>query len=169
MPLFSPYHKFYFSAGFVVVPPPTDPYLPASGKLLLEFHPQTNWSSDTSAQIGNSFTETSGCFNFNARGTNLGCDSNSSDCDWMFTGLRYNFATGVEDKVTFQNLSTPACPAMKDCTLVPVTFDNTFKNLTSIIIDGTVAGVKRNWWIDSIDLSWYDNSCLKGLCRENQK
>ncbi|ELR08255.1 hypothetical protein VC83_04556 [Pseudogymnoascus destructans] len=41
-PIPSPYHHFYFSQGFVVAPPPKDPYTPASAPLLLEFVTQSN-------------------------------------------------------------------------------------------------------------------------------
>lgn len=164
MPIFNPYHQFFFGSGFVVVPPPTVPYLPSSGKLLLEYIPVPGGKN--TGQVGNSYAQTSGCFNFNAKGASLGCDSKGPKCDWEISGLRYDFETKVEEPVTTQNLSTPSCPALVDCPLVPVTFDNTFLNLTSLLIKGTVDGVDKIWWMDSVDLSWFDNSCSKGLCRQ---
>jgi hypothetical protein len=101
MPIFNPYHQFFFDSGFVVVPPPTDPYLPASGKLLLEYIPTPG--SANLGMVSNGFTELSGCFNFDARGASVGCDSEGPDCEWEVTGLRYSFDTQVSNCV-FQSL-----------------------------------------------------------------
>jgi hypothetical protein len=79
-PVFNPYHQFDFSDGFVVVPPPKDPYLPSSKPLLLEFIPnfddnETNTQSGPNTQefgysgdIGNGDHGLTGCFGFNFYG-----------------------------------------------------------------------------------------------------
>jgi hypothetical protein len=167
MPLFSPYHQFFFSDGFTIVPPPTDPYLPSSGRLLVEFLADNSSALGYTGSIGNGKTETLGCFNFNANGMSLGCDSTSYDCDWQFTGFRYSNITKAPEKVTSQMITTAACPSLSKCNLVPIELDSTFENLTELHIHVTVAGEEKLWWMDDLNLSWFDGSCDAGLCRQN--
>lgn len=172
MPIFSPYHQFYFSEGFVVVPPPTDPYLPSSGELLLELLPFVGPGDvlDYTGQIGSGKTQGLSCFHFNALGASVGCDSLGPPCDWQFTGYRIDTSTQTPMEITSLQLSTPACPgisAAETCVLVPVLLDESFQNLTSISINVTVAGEPKIWWMDDLILGWYDSSCEAGLCRQN--
>ncbi|KAI9745864.1 MAG: hypothetical protein M1818_000545 [Claussenomyces sp. TS43310] len=172
MPIFSPYHHFYFSEGFMVVPPPTDPYLPSSGKLLLEFFPTVDQKSTElsyTGSVGNGPTETLTCFNFNLLGVSLGCDSLDAECDWQFTGYRYDSKMKFTEIITTLHISTPACvgiSAAETCVLIPVKLNHTFENLTSISINVTVSGESKIWWMDDLRLSWNDDSCDAGLCRQ---
>lgn len=167
-PLFSPYHQFYFNRGFRVVPPPTDPYLPSSGKQLTEFIADiTDPFIGTTGVIGNGKTVLIGCFNFNAYGMSLGCPSTDGNCDWHFTGLRYNFTSRSSNTVAEQVATTAACPSQTNCPLVPIKLDDTFQNLTEVHIQGTIAGVSMSvWWMDDLKLGWFDNQCDAGLCRQ---
>jgi hypothetical protein len=169
MPLFSPYHQFFFSDGFTVVPPPTDPYKPSSKPLLVEFLFDSDTSTPTTStgEVSNDRTALFRCFNFNALGASLGCDSQGPNCDWQFTGLRYNFTSGKEDFVVTQIFTTSSCPELSNCNLVPISLDSTFQNLTTLQINVTVAGAPKIWWMDDLQLGWYDDSCAAGLCRKN--
>lgn len=172
-PLFNPYHQFYFSSGFAVVPPPTDPYLPSSGNRLLEFETNLNANGTntgagpdavdlgTTGGIGLGPTVSLGCFNFNAHSASLGCDSEGPACDFQFTGFRYNASTGTEDFVTTQYASFPACADLEGlaCNLVRVPFNASFKNLTSVFLNATVAGVPKTWFMDDLMLGWFANDC----------
>jgi len=178
-PVFNPYHQFDFSDGFTVVPPPTDPYLPSSPPLLLEFIADFNVNGtnpqagpDTaeegfSGQISNGDHALTGCFTFNAYGASFGCNSTGPDCDFTFTGLRYNSSSGEEYSVTSQNYSISACPALSKCTLMLIPLDNTFVDLNAIQINATVAGAPAMWWMDDLRLGWFNNSCTAGLCRQS--
>ena len=166
MPLFSPYHQFYFSSGWTIVPPPTDPYRPSSGRLLVEFLANPKSALGYTGALGNGENALLGCFNFNTLGMSLGCDSTGPDCDWQFTGLRYNDISKATDTITSQTMSTVACPVLSNCDLVPVFLDSTFINLTELRINVTVAGVDKIWWLDDLKLSWFDDSCDSGLCRQ---
>lgn len=176
-PIFSPYHQFYFSQGWVVVPPPSAPYVPSSGTRLLEFV-ATNSSSvpantvpgglnlATTGGIGVGKTEQLGCFNFNAYGASLGCDSQGPPCLFQITGMRYDQDIEADVVATSQTISVPACPALKNCDLAPVDFDSTFVNITSIYVNATVADVPKIWFLDDLRLGWTDNGCDSGLCRQ---
>ncbi|KAI6711837.1 hypothetical protein JHW43_005642 [Diplocarpon mali] len=179
-PLFSPYHKFDFSNGFSVVPPPVDPYLPESKPLLVEFIPNFTVNHTTpasgpnsrqggfSGEIGNADHGATGCFSFNFYGASFGCDSNGPDCDFTFTGLKYDRESGETNPVTTQQLSVAACPDLKslDCLLTSVTLDVTFQNLDSVRLNVTVQGEPKIWWVDDIRLGWFDNTCEQGICRD---
>ncbi|RFU32269.1 hypothetical protein B7463_g4080, partial [Scytalidium lignicola] len=169
-PIFSPYHKFGFTNGFVVVPPPTAPYLPSSGKQLAEFIPNAvnvnTHESSTTGQIYDA-NGTSGCYNFNVYGASFGCNSTGPDCDFIFTGYQYLADTRSKFTVAAQHVSIPACPTLENCALEKVALDGSFKSLTSIQINVTVAGSAAAWWMDDLKLGWYDNSCETQLCRKN--
>jgi hypothetical protein len=178
-PLFNPYHQFHFSNGFTVVPPPRDPYFPSSKPLLTEFIPnftinKTNNDSGPNNQqlgysgdIGNGDHGLAGCFGFNFYGASFGCDSRGPDCDFTFTGFRYDRATQQTNQVAQEGSVVPACPPLQDCSLVPVIFTNEFMDLDSIRINVTVVGNPKIWWMDDLQLGWFNNTCAAGFCRIN--
>ncbi|KAI0836180.1 hypothetical protein F5Y06DRAFT_111238 [Hypoxylon sp. FL0890] len=170
MPLFSPYHRFYFSSGFYVLPPPPAPFDPSSGNLMIQFTPSSisNTSdpgepSDT-AIISVGPQTSSPCFPFNFNGFSLGCNSTGSPCVFNFTGLRFDEQSQQEKEVAWLTLNVPACPAMNHCQLVPVTFTG-FERLTSVQISLKVDDVAKRWWADDLSLGWSDNQCEKAVCR----
>jgi hypothetical protein len=168
MPIPNPYHQFFFSIGFTIEPPPTDPYLPSSRELLTGFYfnPNISTPENSTGEVTVDPAALFGCFNFNALGASFGCDSEGPDCDWQFTGLRYSFTSGKEDVVITQILTTSSCPELSNCNLVPVELSTDFQNLTTLQINVTVAGAPKIWWMDDLKLGWYDNSCSAGLCRQ---
>ncbi|KAH8819758.1 hypothetical protein F5884DRAFT_849062 [Xylogone sp. PMI_703] len=170
-PIFNPYHRFGFTNGFVVVPPPTAPYLPSSGRQMAEFTPYSAnataaQQSITTGQIYNA-DGISGCYNFNAYGASFGCNSIDSACDIVFTGYQYSAVTRSKFTVAAQHISIPACAEPANCALNKVILDGSFKSLSSIQINATVAGSPVVWWMDDLKLGWYDNSCKAQLCRKN--
>lgn len=181
MPLFNPYHQFDWSDGFAAVPPPTDPYLPSSGPLLLEFVPllNVNGTNDQAAPNTKEFGYSgefadgdgglTGCFAFNFYGASLGCDSKGPDCKFSVTGLRREGATNELTQVASQIVDIAACPPLRDCKLSPVTLNDSFRNLTAVRMNVSVANQPKIWWMDDVRLGWFDNSCEKGLCRQTSK
>ncbi|RDW73677.1 hypothetical protein BP5796_07119 [Coleophoma crateriformis] len=178
-PVFNPYHQFIFSDGFTVIPPPTDPFFPKSGKQLLEFIPNLNING-TNPRAGPNTDELgysggisdgdhgiTGCFTFNFYGAALGCESTGSGCDFTFSGYQLNSNHTDVIPVAVQDHVIPACTALNGCPLTPVVVDSTFQNLTTLRINVTVAGVPKVWWMDDLHLGWYKNSCATGLCRLN--
>ncbi|KAI1458558.1 hypothetical protein F4805DRAFT_117741 [Annulohypoxylon moriforme] len=167
MPLFSPYHRFYFSPGFAVLPPPPAPYDPSSGKLMIQFTPPSlsNLSDpDAAAQISVGPQTSSDCFPFNFNGFSLGCNSTDSLCSFNFTGMRFDPEIQQEKEVVWLTVEVPACPSMSHCKLVPIEFTG-FERLTSILINLKVDGKPKTWWADDLALGWSDNQCEKAVCR----
>ncbi|KAI1385214.1 uncharacterized protein F4822DRAFT_337519 [Hypoxylon trugodes] len=170
MPLFSPYHRFYFSSGFDVLPPPPAPFDPSSGNLMIQFTPSSisnltepGVPSDT-AKISVGPQISSSCFPFNFNGFSLGCDSQESPCVFNFTGLRFDEQSRQEKEVVWQTASVPGCPSMSHCKLSPVVFTG-FDRLTSVQISLKVDDVPKTWWADDLSLGWSDNQCEKADCR----
>ena len=172
-PLFNPYHQFEFSDGFTVNPPPKDAYNPSSPPLLLKFTPLSSRPQAGPAdaehhitgQISSGDHTLTDCFNFNFYGGFFGCNSTESDCDFTFSGYRFDIHERREILVNTQTGSVQACPAQTDCILVPVLVDEGFKNLTHLRINATVEGEPKSWWVDDLKLGWFDNSCETGKRR----
>ncbi|CCU74907.1 hypothetical protein BGHDH14_bgh02546 [Blumeria hordei DH14] len=177
MPVFNPYHRFIFSNGFTVVPPPSDPYLPSSKPLLLEFIPRFDLSNKSSTvtfttsedvisgDIRSGDHGRTGCFRFNTHGAFFGCDSKGPDCDFSFTGFRFNRESQESIEVVSQRRSINACPSLIDCELLPIELGDAFEDLDTLRINVTVAGQPKIWWMDDLSLSWKNNTCAASICR----
>ncbi|KAI0469654.1 hypothetical protein GGR56DRAFT_666192 [Xylariaceae sp. FL0804] len=170
MPMLSPYHRFYFSEGFNVLPPPPDPYVPSSGHLMLQFTPEsiTNVSVPDvprdAAKISLGPQTSAPCFSFNFYGVSLGCDSKDSHCQFTFSGMRYDHTAAQEIEATSQIVNVSGCSAMANCRLTPVHVTG-FHALSSILITSKVDGQEKPWWADDMTLGWSDNTCTQAVCR----
>ena len=176
-PVFNPYHQFDFSEGFTVVPPPTDPFLPSSIPMMLEFIPSFIIGGDRrgpntaeesfSGQISDGDQGLTGCFAFNIYCAAFGCNSTVQPCDFTFTGVQYDVATGVVTAITSQVISIPACPVLANCSLKSIVLDDTFVDLNAVQIKASAAGASLGWWMDDLELGWFNNSCSTGFCRQS--
>ncbi|KAI1338116.1 hypothetical protein F5Y15DRAFT_417169 [Xylariaceae sp. FL0016] len=170
MSIFNPYHRFWFSQGFSVLPPPPDPYVPSSGDLMLQFTPPNSSNESVpgspldAAQIGLGPQASSPCFLFNFHGISLGCDSDRDVCQFTFTGMKYDSQSKMEKDAMVQTVNVTACPAMNKCKLTPVAVSG-FNSLSSILITGKVDDQAKIWWADDIALGWSDNDCNHADCR----
>ncbi|GAW17230.1 hypothetical protein ANO14919_066840 [Xylariales sp. No.14919] len=169
MPIFTPYHRFYYSGGFTVLPPPAARFKPSSGNLMLQFTPSS--ISNTSepgvppdtADISVGPQQLATCFSFNFTSVSLGCDS-VVPCSFKFTGFRYDRFRKGPVEVTSQVASVPACTETENCALTPIAFSG-FNELTSVTIKAQTNGKPTAWWADDFAFGWFDNSCEAGMCR----
>ncbi|KXH30512.1 hypothetical protein CSAL01_09233 [Colletotrichum salicis] len=174
-PLFNPYHRFWFSKGFLVGPPPLMPFLPSSGGRLVEFVPPilSNTSSDDvsgdTAQIGMGKLASSPCFQFDFFGMNLGCHSDSAVpnqlCVFTFTGYRWDATNATETEAVSQKAWVNACNQSSGCPLTPFSAVD-FTDLSSILITLQVDGRPQVWWSDDIRVGWSKNDCATANCRQ---
>jgi len=170
MPVFEPYHRFWYSEGFTVVPPPVASYRPSSGNLMLQYTPSSisNTSRPESypdmGDIGVGPQMYSSCFQFNFTGVNLGCESKEAPCSFTFTGYRYDHFQTRPELVATQKVSVPICTKDTGCALTPVTLSN-FNGLTSFTITAGVNGKATVWWADDFTFGWSQNDCDSGACR----
>jgi hypothetical protein len=120
-----------------------------------------------SGQISNGDHDLTGCFHFNVYGTSIGCNTTGPNCDFTFSGYQIHLDTQAETLIAAQEITIPACPALQNCVLSPVTLGRGFQNLTHVRINATVESAPVAWWMDDLRLGWFDNFCKAGLCRSN--
>ncbi|KAI1117712.1 hypothetical protein F5Y14DRAFT_439019 [Nemania sp. NC0429] len=170
MPIFTPYHRFYYSGGFTVLPPPAARFKPASGNLMLQFTPSS--ISNTSqpgilpdtAEVSVGPQQLATCFSFNFTQVSLGCDSREGACSFTFHGLRYDHSTSTTVHVVSQTVSVAACPNAENCALTPITISG-FNGLTSITIKAEANQKPTIWWADDFTFGWFENNCESSMCR----
>ena len=158
-----PYHRFFFSTGFSVVPPPLGKYEPSSGTQMLEH----NSSSSSVAQIGVAQLRGNPCFRFNFQGISLGCSSVDAPCVFDVTALQWNGVNEVAQGNT--RFEIAACPDPSRCALSHRTLDpaavGSFSNLTAINITLVKADNLQTWWADDLQIAWADDECAAAECR----
>ncbi|KAJ2972962.1 hypothetical protein NUW58_g9063 [Xylaria curta] len=173
VPIFSPYHRFYYSGGFTVLrTTPKSRFKPSSGSLMLQFTPSS--ISNTSEQgippdtadIGIGPQKLTSCFSFNFTRIGIGCDSDGTPCSFAFTGFKYDRFKQTAVTVASQNLSIPACLATENCVLTPITVSG-FDDLTSITIKAEVNGRPTIWWADDLAFGWFKGTCESAICRSS--
>ncbi|GJC99879.1 hypothetical protein ColKHC_08705 [Colletotrichum higginsianum] len=177
-PFFNPYHRFWFSKGFLVGPPPLMPFLPSSGGRLIEFVPPVlsnssadNASGDT-AQIGMGKLASSPCFQFDFFGMNLGCHADAAVpnqlCVFTFTGYRWDAGSAEEIAAVSQDAWVNACNKTADCPLTPFSAVD-FTGLSSILVTLRVDGQSQVWWGDDLRVGWNKNDCATASCRQQSE
>lgn len=170
MPIFTPYHRFYYSGGFTVLPPPAARFNPASGNLMLQFTPSSISNTSQPGTLPDTADISVGpqqlvtCFLFNFTQVSLGCDSREGACSFTFHGFKYDRFTSRTVEVASQTVSVPACLNEDNCALTPITVSG-FHGLTSITIKAEVNGKPTIWWADDFAFGWFENNCESGLCR----
>ncbi|KAI9735909.1 MAG: hypothetical protein M1834_001375 [Cirrosporium novae-zelandiae] len=179
-PIFNPYDHFYFSGGFAYVPPPTDPYLPFSPPHLAVYTPNGT-STDTSSpdagleeggELGAGPRDYETAYWFNVYSAYLGCDNPGPDpCTLNITGLKYDAISKSEVILTEGAVELPPCPGVRpNCSLVEVAFGTQYQMLSGLRIRATVPGLgDRMWYLDNLELEWWNNTCAAGLERESEK
>lgn len=143
----SPYHRLQWSDGFTLKTHDA-PYHPSSGNVMLQFAPTSSQSK--TAHLGVGSLQASSCFRFDFRSARVGCDSNSSDCVFNITGLRWDEAAQIEIPTKSEFFTVPACHDADGCELGSILEANSKSTL---------------WWADDIDFSWTDISCSAAVCR----
>ncbi|WYZ43074.1 hypothetical protein EsH8_VI_000773 [Colletotrichum jinshuiense] len=173
-PIYNPYHRFWFSKGFLAGPPPLMPFLPSSGGRLVEYVPPvlSNSTSDDAfsgdtAQIGMGSLASSPCFRFDFFGMNLGCHSDLPGqlCLFTFTGYAWDADNSREKEVVSQDAWVNACTQSADCLLTPFSATG-FAGLSSILVTLRVDGRPQVWWGDDLRVGWSRNDCDTAACRQ---
>lgn len=170
MSMFTPYHSFYYTGGFTVLPPPIARFKPSSGNLIVQFTPSSISNTyqegvpDDTAEISVGPQKLATCFSFNFTTVNLGCDSKESPCSFTFTGFRYDRFKRATVDIISQTVSIPACPMADNCVLIPITVSG-FNDLTSITVKAEAMGKPTIWWADDFAFGWFKDNCESGVCR----
>ena len=170
MPIFTPYHRFYYSGGFTILSPRATRFKPSSGDSMVQFTPSS--ISNTAqpgvapdmADISVGPQQLRDCFSFNFTKVDLGCDSKEAPCLFTFNGFKYDRLKQTVTKVTSQTSSVPACLEAMNCSLTPVSFSG-FDDITSITVEAQADGEPVIWWADDFTFGWFEDSCESRVCR----
>ncbi|KAL1585987.1 hypothetical protein WHR41_04755 [Cladosporium halotolerans] len=180
-PIFSPYHHLTFSSGYVYAPQDKQPFAPHSANQLAVFLASGNGTNDTTwhqngmsanvprsepGEITDGPYDGLSAFWFNARGAWLGCDNNGPEpCVFNVTGWTWNSQIGDEVATYNTQIEVPACSTSSGCKLQHVNFPDSFRGLSGIQIQAFANGKPRMFFMDDLELGWYDNSCAAGMQR----
>lgn len=176
-PIFNPYEHFFWGNGWAYGPPPTEPFPPESGDHLAEFVPSlanndTN-SPDASTVPDSAFGAGPRAYNnnywFSPLSVYVGCDNGATDpsvtCDFVATAYQWDPVNYKEKVVATEHFPQPPCPGFENCTLTQIFFDSRFTMLSSLSFYANVEGLLKIFWIDTMELSWWNNTCAAGLAR----
>ncbi|OAP58937.1 hypothetical protein AYL99_06234 [Fonsecaea erecta] len=176
-PIFNPYEHFFWGNGWTYVPPPTEPFPPQSGNRLAQFIPSLNNTVDGSPDAGSIPPSSFGAgprnydnnYWFSASSAYVGCDNGSRNlsqiCDFVATAYQWDNITQTEVVVATQHFRIPPCPDFTKCQLTEIDFNYLFYKMSTLSFYANVQGQVSQFWIDSIDMNWYNNTCAAGLAR----
>ena len=176
-PIFDPYEHLYWADGWSYVPPPTEPYQPQNGSHLAEYVPSSatdNGSPDAGdvpyGAFGAGPHNYENAYWFNAHSAYVGCDNGATDpsisCDFVATYYRYNAESKGDEVVYTQHFPQSPCPNFQNCELQQIFFDTQWNTkLSALSFYANVQGREVIFWIDTIAMSWWNNTCAAGLER----
>ncbi|KIX06907.1 uncharacterized protein Z518_04883 [Rhinocladiella mackenziei CBS 650.93] len=176
-PIFNPYDHFFWGDGWAYVPPPNEPYPPQSGNRLAQFIPSQANNITGSPYTGLIPPSSLGAgprnydnrYWFTASSAYVGCDNGATNwstvCDFVATAYRWDNPTGSEVVVATQHFRIPPCPNFKNCQLTKIIFNHLFYKLSTLSFYANVQGQVGIFWVDSLDMNWYNNTCAAGLAR----
>jgi hypothetical protein len=181
-PIFSPYHHLTFSDGYIHSSAhSSQPFAPHSGDQIAVFLASGNGTNDTMwhkdgfsanaphtepGEITDGPYDGMPAFWFNARGAWLGCDNDGPEpCMFNVTGWTWN--SQLSDEVATYNtqIELPSCPGFENCQLQHVDFPESFRGLSGIQIQAFANNKPRMFFMDDLELSWFDNTCAAGMQR----
>lgn len=113
-------------------------------------------------------------FWFNAQSAYVGCDNGATDpsltSDFVATAWKWNEAE-AQNFVTFtQHFTQEPCANFTNCQLTQIFFDVAeFQGLSQVSLYCNVQGLQKMFWMDTVELSWWNSTCAAGLQREETR
>lgn len=175
-PVNNPYHHLFYSNGYSYVPDKWEPY-PAISQpnvamfmpLGLGLLPNTPFAGTLlKGELGAGPRASVDAYWFNAQAGWFGCALNGlTPCILSITGFRWDYTLKQEVVVAEQNVTIPACYGYINCKLTPVIFNSDFRGLSGIQFraETRYLGVPQMFFMDDLQLSWYNNTCAAGILR----
>jgi hypothetical protein len=173
----------FFSSGWAYVPPPTAPVVPQNGSHLALYVPTAPETNSSESQSRNAGDVPPGSFGagpraydnaywFNAESLYVFCDNGAVDttviCDIVATGYQWDDATESETVLTTQHFPQQPCPGFVDCQTSKIFLDKQFQRLSSLSLYAVVNGQQKMFFMDTVQMSWWNNTCDAGLRRARQ-
>ena len=106
-------------------------------------------------------------FWFNVDSAYVGCNNSqaSVDCDFAVYGYRYDNVTQDSREFVTVHFPVPGCQDFEGCSLARIDFGDWFEGISAIAFTASVNGTGVNWFMDSVAMSWWNNTCAAGLYR----
>jgi hypothetical protein len=181
-PLPQTVNHFIFGIDWTYGPPPNEPFAPHDQPFLGWYIPGLNDNKTDLAVHNTGSIPDGGAFGagprkandaywFNASSAYVACDNISPDpahtCDFVATAFHYaNNTEGEYDQViATQHFTIPACPFNDTCHLQAIKFNKLFGALSAMSFYANVQGQLKPFYIDTLQLEWFNNSCAAGLER----
>lgn len=172
----NPYDYLEWGDGWAYVPPPNDPFPPESGDRLAQWDPSINNTVLGSPNAGSippgsigALSRNSSHYWFSADSAFVGCDNAATNlsqiCDFVATAYQWNVATQSEVVVATQHFHVAPCPDNINCQLTKINFNYLFYKMSTLQFYANVQGQVTKFWMDTISMNWYDDSCEAGLAR----
>lgn len=179
-PIFSPADHFYWGDSWTYGPPPAEPYRPQSGDHL--GHSVGDGKNKVTGPSGPGEVPAKGFgagprnanqfYWFNPRSAYVQCDFSdagaATQCDFTATAYRYNAQLKEDRVVATQHWPQTRCTT-DECDLNEIVFDEPFSNLSAVSFYGVIQGAIVDFYMDSISLDWYDDSCAAGQARASSR
>ncbi|PSK46475.1 hypothetical protein B9Z65_5443 [Elsinoe australis] len=177
VPVFSPYHHFVFSQGYVYAPLPETPFQAVTPPHLAVFITNETGAPNVPSpgfvrpgEIGAGARLSDQAHWFNAYSAYLGCDNTDSPgCMYEISGYVYDRSSRAEILAYQSNVTVPACPTLHDCLLTFVDFPLDMRGLSGFQIRAFAGDQQRIWFMDELALGWWDNSCEAGQIRTRSR
>lgn len=101
----------------------------------------------------------------------IGCNNGSNDgpCTLTVTGSKYSSELKAEHPSLKKTFDIGACPDDEVCVLQHIEFPEEMEGLSSLGFEVTVLDSPVTWYIDDIQLSWFNNTCLAGMKRVSSR
>lgn len=175
-PIFNPFDHFFWEAGWTYGPPPAQPYAPHNGNQLAIYNITLSNQQPGSSNAG---TIVKGGFSagprssldqywFNATSAWVGCQNNLTSplgvCDFVAEAYVWNNDTQVEQLIITQHFKLPLCQT-EHCDLQLITFSDKFEGLCTMSFYANIDGQIRNFYVDDMEMGWWNNTCDAGLMR----
>ncbi|ERF75438.1 hypothetical protein EPUS_00231 [Endocarpon pusillum Z07020] len=182
-PIFNPYRHLFFSSGWAYVPPPTTPVVPQNGSHLAVYVPSASETNSSVSQSPNAGDVPPGSFGagpraydnaywFDAETLYVFCDNGAEDpavtCDVVVTAYQWDEDTQSETVLATQHFPQPPCPGYNNCRTNEIFLDTQFRGLSSLSLYAIVDGKQKMFFIDTVQLSWWNNTCEAGRRRASQ-
>jgi hypothetical protein len=174
-PVFNPFEHFWWGDCWTYAPPPNEKYLPQEGVHLANCIPNNNNTVIGSPNAGllpaNGFgagpRESINAYWFDAHSTFVACDDTPFDlngtCQFSVTAWKWDGTTEIVLSTDVYTL--PSCRSGVNCRLHQIPFPLTYTGLTSLNFSATIDDEPRSFYMDTIHLDWFNNSCEAGLMR----
>ncbi|KAL8692032.1 MAG: hypothetical protein Q9218_002864 [Villophora microphyllina] len=162
-PIFNPYRKLFFNAGYGYVPPPSDPYAPISPPQLAVWNKYNDSVIQQSIDAGLELKGEIGAgpriqdsaYWIDAYSVWIGCaNSGPTQCQVDFIGFDA-FNAGIAQQTMMQ----PPCPGLVNCKLMHVDFFPQFRDLAGLQIRAYVNKTPVTFYMDDLSLGWSNNTC----------